>query len=481
MPRNPGTGIYTKPYPDVISDTTIESTVHNGEIADIETDLNTPRPIVAGGTGANNAAGARSNLGAERAMQTVTNYDTHVWENGSFWSAAGATAAPYAGIFSGICYIANNDPNVITVEARDAATGVNNVRQKLGGVWGAWVSEAATYVNTTGDTMTGDLIISKTSPQLTLNKTSASHAFIVSSNTGVTRWAINMAINGANDDFAISRYDDAGNFIDNALSIRRSDGHTIVQGIMAASTPTVGTLHFGTSGTKYIQYDGANFIANGGVFYANQGLSTLGALSVNGAITTNSNINAQGNIVCVGAMDPTNSYKGRAGAGGASANVFNIHWIGAPNLWIDTTNVGQLAFVSDYRTKKDVVDLPSTWDTVKALRPIKYTQAQFSSPSHIKYVAEETLKARKEAEDNPKAEPREVNAGPLFAADNVERWGFIAHELQATLTESAATGVKDSPDTVQSPNPFTLIAALTKALQEAMARIEALEAAQATP
>jgi hypothetical protein len=34
---------------------------------------------------------------------------------------------------------------------------------------------------------------------------------------------------------------------------------------------------------------------------------------------------------------------------------------------------------------------------------------------------------------------------------------------------------------VQSPNPFTLIAALTKALQEAMARIEALEAAQATP
>ena len=94
MPRNPGTGIYTKPYPDVISDTTIESTVHNGEIADIETDLNTPRPIVAGGTGANNAAGARSNLGAERAMQTVTNYDTHVWENGSFWSAAGATAAP---------------------------------------------------------------------------------------------------------------------------------------------------------------------------------------------------------------------------------------------------------------------------------------------------------------------------------------------------------------------------------------------------
>jgi hypothetical protein len=64
----------------------------------------------------------------------------------------------------------------------------------------------------------------------------------------------------------------------------------------------------------------------------------------------------------------------------------------------------------------------------------------------------------------------------MFANDDTERWGFIAHELQEALTPSAATGVKDSPDTVQSPNPFTLIAALTKALQEAMARIEALEA-----
>jgi hypothetical protein len=116
------------------------------------------------------------------------------------------------------------------------------------------------------------------------------------------------------------------------------------------------------------------------------------------------------------------------------------------------------------------------WDVVKQLRPIKYTQAQFTPPSHIKYVAEETLKARKEAEENPQAKPREVSTAPLFEADDIERWGFIAHELQATLTPSASSGVKDSPDTIQSPNPFTLIAALTKALQEAMARIEALEA-----
>jgi hypothetical protein len=45
------------------------------------------------------------------------------------------------------------------------------------------------------------------------------------------------------------------------------------------------------------------------------------------------------------------------------------------------------------------------------------------------------------------------------------------------LIADAATGVKDDENRIQSPNPWTVIAVLTKALQEAMARIEALEAA----
>jgi hypothetical protein len=39
------------------------------------------------------------------------------------------------------------------------------------------------------------------------------------------------------------------------------------------------------------------------------------------------------------------------------------------------------------------------------------------------------------------------------------------------LVESAATGYKDAPNLIQSPDALTLIATL----QEAMARIEALE------
>ena len=134
----------------------------------------------------------------------------------------------------------------------------------------------------------------------------------------------------------------------------------------------------------------------------------------------------------------------RAGAaGGYGGSGFNTNWGGsALAVWVDSTNIGNMTVSSDYRIKKDVVDLPGMWDTVKALRPISYTQAAYD----------------------------------IMEADNKPRWGFIAHELQQTMIMDAATGFKDVPDMIQSPNPWTIIAALNKALQEAMQRIEALEA-----
>jgi hypothetical protein len=123
--------------------------------------------------------------------------------------------------------------------------------------------------------------------------------------------------------------------------------------------------------------------------------------------------------------------------------------------FIGTTNVG--AFTSDYRAKKDITPLPTTWDIVKQLKPISYTHQDYQ----------------------PAKDKKAKGAKSLIEDDDIVRWGFLAHELQEALTPSAASGFKDDPDTLQSPNPFTLIAALTKALQEAMERIETLEAAYA--
>ena len=177
----------------------IESTKYNGFVADVTQDLNLPRPIVAGGTGANNAHDALINLKGEEALQVVTNYDTHLFVSGSFYSAAGATGAPNAGsAFAGIVYLWTNSNTEVIVEARDLNDPIRQVgpvyvRHKAGGVWGAWVVQPgnsadldAAYVNVTGDTMTGLLNI--TSGGLVVSGTGgvAVGAGGISSNSSIT-------------------------------------------------------------------------------------------------------------------------------------------------------------------------------------------------------------------------------------------------------------------------------------------------------
>jgi hypothetical protein len=106
----------------------------------------------------------------------------------------------------------------------------------------------------------------------------------------------------------------------------------------------------------------------------------------------------------------------------------------------------------DYRIKDDIAPLASTWDHVKALNPIRYRQKETAAPRAPQ------------------------GARPLIEADGRERWGFVAHELQETLGETAAHCNKDDPDRLQAPNLMMLVAALTKTIQEMQARIEALEA-----
>jgi hypothetical protein len=64
MSRN-GSGVYSLPAGSAAVDNTIiDPVVFNTLISDLESDANTARPIVAGGTGATTAAAARTNLGA---------------------------------------------------------------------------------------------------------------------------------------------------------------------------------------------------------------------------------------------------------------------------------------------------------------------------------------------------------------------------------------------------------------------------------
>jgi hypothetical protein len=507
MPRD-GSGIYTKPFPDVVTGTTIQSTVHNGTISDVAQDLNAPRPIVAGGTGANNARDAMTSLQGDVAYQVVTNYDAYPFVSGSFYSAAGATSAPTANAFIGQCY--TSDPAVVPpavpagqnmfIEARDVTTGLKYVRQKVAGVWinsGAWKQQAgsstdldAAYVNVTGDTMTGPLTL----PGMTVKAAAGTTSITMNDSVPTSTATISLS----NAKFRIE---------DNALPVElvaasnagnagqlllNSDGSVSMSGAAkalshtSAATATTGTYYFGNSGTKTLTYDGTVFAVSGGPFnvsntiaslisattgayyFGNSGTKSLSYDGTNfnlaGGLLNVVGVISSADITCYRTAVPTQGYHffGNSGAKYLGFDGTNFSFTAAGgNLYV---NGAQVSVVSDYRIKKDVIDLPGMWDTVKSLRPIKYTQAEFSPPSYLAHI------------DQMKAEGKAISDAPLYPADDIERWGFIAHELQEALTPSAASGVKDAPDEIQSPNPFSVIAALTKALQEAMTRIEALEA-----
>jgi len=246
------------------------------------------------------------------------------------------------------------------------------------------------------------------------------------------------------------------------------------------SNATVGFISTITTGGSVMC--GANLhVTNGNSIYYETGYSIR-------TYWDGTYIHSSGHLYSDGVFYANNYFQSNTGymsrdaaAGIFGGHIWNFCWKDSPTglkCYIGGVDVGFVAGLSDYRIKKDVIDLPGMWDTVKALRPIKYTQAEFQPPAQKAYLAKEALRTRAEAEAHPSIEPREsdINTAPMFEANDIEQWGFIAHELQETLIPSAATGEKDSPDTVQSPNPWTVIATLTKALQEAMLRIETLEA-----
>ena len=137
MPRDGGGHYHAPPGTDGAPNTTIDSARYNLFVADLEQVLNTPAPIIGGGTGGATPDEALDNLSAEKKGQVVTNFDSMLWESGSFSSSAGATNPPVAGhAFAGIVY-ATDDDNIF-VEARDVTDGKLYLRQKNAGVWGAW-------------------------------------------------------------------------------------------------------------------------------------------------------------------------------------------------------------------------------------------------------------------------------------------------------------------------------------------------------
>ena len=154
------------------------------------------------------------------------------------------------------------------------------------------------------------------------------------------------------------------------------------------------------------------------------------------------NTGSSGAIAALGPIMSSQGYNTHAGAGGAfTGNLFNIQWTGSPILWIDTTNIGTITVVSDYRIKRNIeTQTAPALERVMALRPVTYQMADY---------------------------------GTLFKSSENIKEGFIAHEVQEVIP-SGAEGEKDAENQIQSLRVDAILAVAVKAIQEQQAIIETL-------
>jgi len=194
-------------------------------------------------------------------------------------------------------------------------------------------------------------------------------------------------------------------------------------------------------------FSGINF-SNGAITGSSINSTSINSNSINSnSIVANGSISTSGIIFASSGGIFSNGYRTRTGTGAGpnyGQNYFNIYWTGSvPRLYIDNTNVGQIALTSDYRVKKNIETQDSSaLDRIAKIRPVKYELADYKE---------------------------------LFRADGVQREGFIAHELQEVVP-SAVDGEKDAEDQIQSLKLDALCSVMVKAIQEQQALINALKA-----
>ena len=233
-------------------------------------------------------------------------------------------------------------------------------------------------------------------------------------------------------------------FIDIVADTTYTDyGLRLLRGATGANTVSQ-LVHRGTGALELMAQDGGEIQMKLGVEasstnrtiwrYTNQG----GFFWAEHTGSLGTNTDTSGVILAKGIATKAGSDAGIA----TSGNVYNFAWA-SPNLtaYVDTSIVGVAATSSDYRIKQNIaLQTESGINKVKLLKPSTFQIKDYQG---------------------------------IFKADGITREGFIAHEVQEVIP-SGATGTKDGAD-IQSLQLDAIVSVLTKALQEAVAKIETLE------
>lgn len=271
MPRD-GSGVYHTPAgTHGVPDTTILSANYNNNVDDVANDLNYPRPIVAGGTGSTSAANACTALGAvQKAGDTMT---------GQLTISAGNAGLALNKINPGSNVIYGLTNNNLRWEIQPG-NGENETGGNVGSNFGIYrysdvggLIDAPIIINRAsgnvaianslqvyGNTLNGgDFTTSRTG--------NAAQGVVFFGNTGThyllfdgTQFSFSAAAVNVSGTLGVSSNLNVGGTV--AITGALTAGSDITT-YRAGGAPTTGYYFFGNSATKYLGFDGNNFLLDG--------------------------------------------------------------------------------------------------------------------------------------------------------------------------------------------------------------------------
>jgi len=352
--------------------------------------------------------------------------------NGTVGATTPSTvAATTLGASGAVTFNPTNAGGVVTLTAFNNSAAATNNEYKLslnasnnGRAWTFRAAQnSATLTDSSliiGNTAANVITIANNAPDQLLNLTSTGLAV-----TGALSSTGNITLASASNSKVSVQVTDSGNDRNAELELLSSgNGGSEAKITFGDTDVTPGTAsplcfygyHSGVA-TKRMTID-----SSGNLLVGTTSVIQSSQLTVNGSLAT----------------DGLTSH---AGTGGAyQSNKFNFQWTGSAALWVDGTNIGNIATSSDYRIKKNVTtQTASGLERVMQLRPVSYEFSDYKE---------------------------------LFKSDGIIREGFIAHEVQEVIS-SGAQGAKDEENQIQSLRVDAILSVTVKAVQELNANLVA--------
>lgn len=301
-------------------------------------------------------------------------------------------------------------------------------------------TELAKYLPLTGGTLSGPVAFNGVA--------GATSRYVVFQTAAKSRWTVSVssgAESGSNAgcDFAIGRWNDAGTWINDVVSIRRSTGDLTFGGGITTSMASNAFFQANCSAAPADNRNAwmINYV-NGDVRigrFNDAGTHTSGIVIQSGAP-------AVGTVGSVQAGVSGGGYWGKAGINGAYNNVTNQSWqSNSYHVWVDASDMGQVSFVCDERVKQNIVPLAFDAEKFLQIKPIEF----------------------------------EFKTVGIFVADGTRRWGFSAQNLvepYPLMVVGDVNAVQENGDPQPAtPDTVAILAQTVLGLQDALRRIKALE------